>query len=311
MIFGKKHKFFEFVLSVDNALSITSRNTISFSRFSFELFSSYYNYRTFISLSFFLFCATMISTMVKPSSANCHYYRIQSLISVMMVCLLSGVVTGCQVLNAEGLDVTSDVFVEDFANTGHMMVNCTGPMRCKEFQIVGCSQITCSGTEACERTKILQFTHKVLCDGLHGCHQTEIGVEGQDDENNPMTRYVECQGIYSCEKAIITEVSKSDKDDFKVLCSGEKACRKTTISISHGSVTCSNGSSRFEACRGFVGISAPCLYCDNRGCSPYINECRYTDGTNEGKYRSCMADKENGTCQPRSSGGADEEPISV
>ena len=209
------------------------------------------------------------------------------------------------------------------------IIECTEEHSCHNFHIIHCTDIHCVGVEACEGTIIQNFTHRVVCDGLHSCHRAEMesfsAIEDDEEEDQDDTgldthqetadtsiiggnvlvsrrRQVICQGTAACDVAEIIDSSNDNRDEFHVQCIGPKACRKATISIAQtGTVTCSMGDSRFEACEGLVTIMAPCLYCHDRGCSSFGNSCRFSNETTtisstNNRYHACIPDSAMGNC---------------
>jgi hypothetical protein len=185
---------------------------------------------------------------------------------------------GCLVLDAHQVDITSSV-LDDSESQEIPTVTCTdqGANRniCHSSLIQNCPKVQCQGQEACANATITNFTHEVICDGLHACHLTQMVAASERVE---FARNVVCQGGGACNVAII---DSNNAQAMNVLCLGSKACRKAEITSGEGTVRCTAGSSRYQACEGSTRITAKCLICQENGCdSRAINKCKYQTSAN-------------------------------
>ena len=109
----------------------------------------------------------------------------------------------CQVLNADGIDVTRDFLTPIYdvgqmegtafawatagaitgnknnGNDGMIMeieeyVDCQGNYICQNFTITDCPAIVCDGPEACFEASLLNVGRILECRGTHGCHRATI-----------------------------------------------------------------------------------------------------------------------------------------
>jgi len=127
-----------------------------------------------------------------------HTNKKNSIVSAFLLGLWIGlyqptiVSSACQVLNAEGIDVTADmthtVAVEgsntDLTSTTNptVIVQCFGSYSCMNFTMNDCPIIECEGSEACYFANFYSVTESVTCKESHSCHRTHV-VFFQDDNN--------------------------------------------------------------------------------------------------------------------------------
>eukprot|EP00536_Pseudo-nitzschia_multiseries_P018236 jgi/Psemu1/293399/fgenesh1_pg.2285_\ len=185
-------------------------------------------------------------------------------------------------VSMDGEDKTTEFFVVDEV-TGEAYVDCIGRSKCRNAIITGCPIVKCGGSEACNEAQIVDFSEKVICEGIHACHRTEMtsAVEAA------VVR-VDCIGSLACDVAKI-----SGENLGLVECKGAKACRKVHIEGA-SLVKCHDGSQRTDACEDLATMHTECLYCGYRGCSEYINMCRYKiigDNVSD-------SDRDYATCKP-------------
>jgi hypothetical protein len=215
---------------------------------------------------------------------------VSKLLSFLICISLPSSFWACTV-TIEGEDKTSEFFIT--GEDGVQFVDCQGPSKCENAQIVGCPIIKCAGTEACHFTQILEFTEHVRCDGLHSCHFAEIvGAEvTQENEEGAPEQTVSCLNGLACAKAHI--VGKGGLT--QVTCKGIKACRKTAVSGSKR-VKCQDGAKNASACLNAASFETECLYCGYEGCEKRINQCRYRIPGGDEKYAICPQEAVTGTC---------------
>jgi len=211
--------------------------------------------------------------------------NIKSLVFLSGIILPSAILACRVTLNDE--DLTEKFFVEDSV-TGENYVDCMGKSKCRDMVITDCPVVKCFDTEACNSAQILNFTHHVLCEGLHACHKTEILADPDS------TQTISCVGAGACDVAQIHGETIEE-----VSCSGVKACRKVKVEGAK-LVKCHDGHESTPACEGFATMETNCLYCGKNGCADHINMCRYKiiDGKELilKKYEKCMPETLVGNC---------------
>eukprot|EP00535_Pseudo-nitzschia_heimii_P004385 CAMPEP_0197188778 /NCGR_PEP_ID=MMETSP1423-20130617/18479_1 /TAXON_ID=476441 /ORGANISM="Pseudo-nitzschia heimii, Strain UNC1101" /LENGTH=238 /DNA_ID=CAMNT_0042640721 /DNA_START=57 /DNA_END=773 /DNA_ORIENTATION=+ len=215
--------------------------------------------------------------------------KISSLL-VLLGMTLPSALMACQVTTLDGEDITEKLFVVDDA-TGEKYVDCMEKSKCRDVEITDCADVRCGGTEACNGARIINFTEKVLCEGLHACHRTEILAAVVDGKQQTVT----CLGSGACDVAQI-----HGETIELVKCSGVKACRKVFVEGAK-LVKCHDGSDNTPACEGFATLETNCLYCGKNGCADHINMCRFKiigeDGVSEyKKYETCKPQELVGNC---------------
>jgi hypothetical protein len=199
------------------------------------------------------------------------------------------VVRACQVLNAVGVDVTSDFFLPSNSSDSTtptstssstttstepapMVVQCVGTSACANFTMNNCPTIHCEGHESCFGATALDVTERVECLDVHSCHRAHVlfalppsSPTGTTTTNTVML----CHGEGACDVTFIHGVDLLD-------CFGHKACRK--VDVQANTVLCrrQDGSSA-DTCMDLATFTTPCLYCQEspEACSPHINQCRY------------------------------------
>lgn len=189
--------------------------------------------------------------------------------SSLLFIVLSGMLLPSEILacrvELDEEDKTEELFVTD-AVTGEQYVDCIGKSKCRGALITGCPVVKCGDSEACNSAQIIHFTHKVLCEGVHSCHRTEM-LAAASDGQQPKNVY--CNGAGACDYAHISgDVLE------QVSCSGVNACRKARIEGTK-LVKCHDGSDHTLACEGLSTFETECLYCGKHGCGNHINQCRY------------------------------------
>jgi len=156
--------------------------------------------------------------------------------------------------------------------TGCTTVNCNGSQSCLSTSINNPETVNCDGATACIRTTIKK-PKNVNCLRLQTC--TTTNIQQIREGGHVLCRSTSCKGT-----KIGTEGGVSGK--FDVTCDGPGACdedlgeddgTKTSIKTS-GLVTCKNGGTDDEACRG-TQIEAGCLNCDGTN-SCDVDECSFT-----------------------------------
>ena len=205
------------------------------------------------------------------------------LLLVISSLIQSTVILACKV-EIDGEDKTSEFFVRDEV-TDEMYVDCMDHSKCRDAVITDCPIIKCFDNEACNSAKIINFTDRVICEGLHACHRTEMPAADSATD-------VSCIGSGSCDVAQITGNLE------QVSCRGVKACRKVNV-IGSKLVKCHQGHERTLACEGFATLETECLYCGKNGCADHINMCRYKiigEETENDKYLKCHPDTLIGNC---------------
>jgi hypothetical protein len=176
----------------------------------------------------------------------------------------------CQVTDANGKDITDQLFVED-AEIPY--VDCTGTARCTGLLITNCEKVVCSGTEACSHANIVDFTHSVTCKKTHACQYTTLtaAVAKEDlmeDRESSNSLAVTCQGTGACDVATIQAQS--------VLCLGAWSCHEATIKADVIKCTQGSSSTAAVACTGSCLLEANCLLCGTNGCADHdVNSCSY------------------------------------
>jgi hypothetical protein len=178
---------------------------------------------------------------------------------------LSLLTNACLVLDLNQVDITNQV-LDDSQDLPTVMCNRS---ICNSAVIQNCPKVKCQGQQVCMNATIQDFTHEVICDGLHACRRTQMVASSAPVE---FARNVVCQGSGACDVATI---DSNDAQAMDVKCLGSKACRKAKINVGAGTVTCVSGSSKYQACEGSTSITAKCLNCLRNGCGRAINMCKY------------------------------------
>lgn len=204
----------------------------------------------------------------------------------------------CKVLNEDGQDVTSDVYIttdEEFDIDGvDGYVLCDGTYACRNYTMSHCAAIKCTGKEACYFATMEGITHLLECQTTHSCHRAQVhfapivttssGAAVQPQQQQSMT----CQGEGAC------DVTYINGPDLHLECFGRKACRKVDATVD--TVHCTHGDDYYEACSGYAGFVANCILCGYRGCNEHVNVCRYKHSAND-KYVGCVPESSIGdTC---------------
>mmetsp|Transcript_21843 Transcript_21843/g.62241 ORF Transcript_21843/g.62241 Transcript_21843/m.62241 type:complete len:252 (+) Transcript_21843:185-940(+) len=195
----------------------------------------------------------------------------------------------CQVVNADGTDVTKD-FVTETAD-GKTRVDCVGPKACFQKVINNCDIVHCEDLEACEEAHLIDIQERLECEGRHSCHRTEMELT-QETTVNGKPFSVSCNGSAACNVAQLVALTIP----MDVICSGPKSCRKARIDANDGRVECKDGGTRYESCRGSVAIKAKCLVCNgDNSCGEHINVCKYSLNNGE-KWEICHSNDSFGDC---------------
>jgi hypothetical protein len=231
-----------------------------------------------IYLSFSFFYAEIMTTITMTMSMSTFLP-----LFLLWTCLFSFVTNtanACLVLDANDVDITIQVLEDEDSDKIPTVIcsnNGTNRSICNSALIHNCPKVKCLGQEACTGAFIENFTHEVICDGLHACHKTRmVAASGERVE---FARNVVCQGSGACNVAII---DSNDAQAMNVVCLGSKACRKANIQTGEGTVTCAAGSTTsYQACEGSSIITAKCLICQENGCGSAINRCKYQTSIND------------------------------
>ena len=214
----------------------------------------------------------------------------------------------CQVWDAEGNDVTSNVLTTSSSSDSESSlqvgtirsneaalvvegyyVECNGNFACRGFTIANCPAVKCWGLEACFEADLLNVTHVVECDGMHSCHRATIHFAEATSEtlsssssSSPSQQTITCSGEGAC------DVTQLVATRAHLECRGRKACRKINAQIDV--VHCTEGDSSYEACTGYASLQANCILCGWLGCNEHVNQCRtkhFTETAAEERWVAC------------------------
>ncbi len=181
----------------------------------------------------------------------------------------------CQVLNANGEDVTADLWIdEDY-------VLCEGNYACQNYTITHCQAVKCIGLEACFEATMKEIGQLLECQGTHSCHR--VTVQFKDDAT--FVQSMTCQGNTACDVAEIIG------PQLQLECFGHKACRKINARID--SIHCTHGDDLYEACTEHASLQANCILCGYFGCNEHVNYCRTKpiDAPEDQRWVPCLPEQ--------------------
>jgi hypothetical protein len=225
----------------------------------------------------------------------------------------------CQVLNAEGIDVTAELTVMTGYDDGTHYTNyaekhsagqvtgtvfqdapflkeyihCQGEYACQNYTFSHCNAIHCDGMEACYQSHLSEIGIILECHGTHACHRTHItfakdlyrrgSSEDGTDTTNIMAKQTMHCSTAACNAAIIRQ-----GPHLELECRGPKSCRKVAVVNTIHSIHCTEGSNEFEACMDMASFEADCLLCGIRGCNSHVNKCKFKSDALEATFEKCV-----------------------